>query len=40
MGDVYNFPAFTTMSIMQAMVALPMPAPGQKLCENSYIEKM
>jgi hypothetical protein len=26
MGDGYNFPAFTTMSIMQAMVALPMSA--------------
>jgi hypothetical protein len=30
MGDGYNFPAFTTMSIKQPMVALPMSAPGQK----------
>jgi hypothetical protein len=27
-GDGYNFPAFTTMSIKQPMVALPMSAPG------------
>src|ERR1019366_9452946 len=30
MGDGYNFPVFTTMSIKQPMVALPMSASGHK----------